>query len=328
MSEITNITDDYLSFVNNCEFGVLRAQWTAQQKYLKKHIDIFWYKGTEIFHYTDLVGLIGILSNKGFWISDVRFLNDSEEIINGVNLSIEIIKKMFTKNKYKPFQKILEGTIHELTSGAYDNQYICCFSTGCDTLEHWRAYAKNGSGICIGFDLKKNTDYPHFMIGNQYSLQKVIYDDNQKKWILISIIRKYFNEFMRDINKHSHDYSEDYIESMTNSLSHVFVNFKNKSFGSEQEVRLVNSSKRVDFYKKKVFRVSNNMIVPYYCTYETKLANSSGQIIEPDKLPVSQIIIGPVASQDATISSIREFIGSLGYDEQVPIIKSRVPYRG
>lgn len=326
--EKNTIQDDYLSLVNNCEYGVLRAQWTAPQKYLKKHSDIFWYQGKEIFHYTDLIGLIGILANKGFWLSDVRFLNDSEEIINGAKLSIELIERLLTKNKYKPFTAVLEGTVNELVNEPYDNHYICCFSTGRDTLEQWRAYAKNGSGICIGFDLNKKTNYPHFMIGNQYSIQKVIYDDQQKKWILISVIRKYFNEFIRDINEHSHDYTDDYIEHMAYSLSSVFVNFKNKAFHTEQEIRLVNSSKRVNFYNKKKFRASNNMIIPYYCTYDTKFANSSGQKIEPDNLPVSQIIVGPVASQNATINSIREFISSQGYDEKIPIIKSTVPYRG
>ena len=37
----------------------------------------------EIFHYTDLNGLKGILEGRGFWLSEAKFLNDEEELKNG-----------------------------------------------------------------------------------------------------------------------------------------------------------------------------------------------------------------------------------------------------
>jgi len=36
-----------------------------------------------LFHYTDLNGLQGILSNADLWLTDSRYLNDSEEMRHG-----------------------------------------------------------------------------------------------------------------------------------------------------------------------------------------------------------------------------------------------------
>ncbi|MBV9828477.1 MAG: hypothetical protein JO001_22845 [Alphaproteobacteria bacterium] len=40
----------------------------------------------EIYHYTSLAGLQGIIMESGFWASDNRFMNDAEEMRHGVRL--------------------------------------------------------------------------------------------------------------------------------------------------------------------------------------------------------------------------------------------------
>ncbi|TAN65498.1 MAG: DUF2971 domain-containing protein [Methylobacter sp.] len=318
----------FLDLIGNNDYGVLRAQWSASYTYLKKYPDVLWYRGDQIFHYTDLLGLIGILSNRGFWLSDARYLNDAEELHNGANLTVELIQRLLVKKCYASFKEVLEGTLEKLNKTSFDHHYICSFSMVADTLEHWRAYAMNGSGICIGFDLKNKTEYPHFRLGPNYFTQKVIYEDNIKIWILLSVIHRYRHEFTQDLKDHSIDFRDDYINSMASSLSSVFVNFKNKAFHTEQEVRLVDSSSKIDFYNKKYHRVSNGMIVPYVCTYDTKLKKTSGEELNPDNLPISKIIVGPIASQESTINSIKDFISDLGFDSEIEVVKSNIPYRG
>ncbi|MBX6422001.1 DUF2971 domain-containing protein [Thermosulfurimonas sp. F29] len=317
-------------FIENTKFGFLRAAWTASSGYLKKYGDIFYYRGDLIFHYTDLNGLIGILTNKGFWLSDARYLNDAEELYNGANLAKQLIKKLISKQRYNHFKKVLEDTLEKLETSSFENHYICSFTMVADTLEHWRAYGENGAGICIGFSLKQKTEYPHFFLFPQYYVGKVIYKDQQKTEILLSIIHKYNHEFMRDLKENKYNikmYNEEYVNAMFHSLSSVFVNFKNKAFQTEQEVRLIDSSGNLDFYEKKRYRVSNGVIVPYVCTYETKLKDSSGKRIYPDKLPITKIIVGPLAKQNIIIQSIKDFLNDLGYSD-VEILKSKIPYRG
>lgn len=314
--------------IKDNKYGVLRAQFTAHYRYLNKLAKTHYLIDDEIFHYTDINGLKGILENRGFWLSEALFLNDAEEIYNGVKITKLLIDQLLSKKRYSMFHNILTNTLCELESSNFRHHYIASFSLKQDDLEQWRAYAKNGSGICIGFDPKAQTNYPHFPKSNIWSLRRVIYDDNVKKWILHSIIAKYFFEYKKDVlDGQSEMLKYDYIKSLAFSLSSVFILFKNKAFVSEQEIRLVYTDEPLNLFNHKHFRSVNNVLIPYICTYETKLKHSNGEKIDVDSLPVTKIIVGPTNNQDTTIQSIKYFIQEIGYSPDI-VKSSNIPYRG
>lgn len=322
-------THPLYELVKNPGYGLLRAQFTVIDRYMKKQIHNMYFLEDKIFHYTDLNGLIGILENKGFWLSEAKFLNDSEELYNGVKLTIELINKLISKPRYLIFKDVLEKTIQKLQKYDFKNNYIASFSTKSDDLNQWRAYAKNGNGVCICFDTKVKTTFPHFNIGNVWQLHKVIYNDKIKFWILHSIIFKYFYEYKKDLRERCEYLDiDDYIQSLTNSLIRVFINFKNKAFESEQEVRLVYfMGNPLDIFNKKYYRNVNNIIVPYICTYDTKLKNETGTKHDIDLIPISEIIVGSSIHQEVTLDSIKNFINDIGYNSNI-VKSSTIPYRG
>jgi hypothetical protein len=140
MTDIELSAKEYFESIKKLKFGFLRAHSLAPNEYLKRHPDIFWYQGDQIFHYTDLNGLIGIVQNRGFWLSDARYLNDAEEIQNGAKLATALLEKIINKNKNGQFKKILEGVRENLENTSPTGLYICSFSATPDTLEQWRAY--------------------------------------------------------------------------------------------------------------------------------------------------------------------------------------------
>jgi hypothetical protein len=296
-------------------------------RYLKRYPGIFSYSKSNIYHYTNLEGLVGILSKKGFWLSDVRFLNDGEELYNGSKIAEQLIRKIKNKRSYSRFNAVLDIVLEKIQNESYPSCYICSFSVMGDMLEQWRAYGKNGCGISIGFDLTQKTEYPHFRLGPQYFTQEVIYKDSIKYWVLLSIIRSYKSDFYRAgrVNAGIIQYIAD---SLFVSLSQLFANFKHESFESEREVRIIDNSGKETFYREKFHRVSNGLIVPYFASYNTKLHKGDNIPIEPDNLPVTEIIVGPNTSQHELINSISIFLSDLGYDKNIQIRKSLVPYRG
>jgi hypothetical protein len=322
--------ENYFDFVKNIEFGVLRAQFTVQDKYLKKFSQHLFFSQDVLYHYTDLNGLVGILENKGFWLSEAKYLNDKEELYNGSNLTIELLQTLLKKPRYLSFQDILLKVVTLLKESKFKNYYIASFSSKVDDLEQWRAYSKNGSGVCIGFNVKQKTAFPHFMLGPVWMLHKVIYEDKIKYRILHLIIFKYFHEFKKDLKEHSKYIDmDDYATSLARSLTYTFINFKHNSFAQEKEVRLVCQEDDVlKHFHKKHFRAVNNIIVPYVCTYDIILKHhEDGSQIEPELLPVSEIYIGPKSNQNITIESIENFISDLGYSENI-VKSSKIPYRG
>lgn len=313
---------------NEIEYGFLRAFRSAFEKPFKMFDGVFMYSEKIIFHYTTLEGFVGILKNRGFRLSNPRFLNDAEEVLNGVKLATQLIALLLPKKRYKQFKNVLSKTHEKLLEQKFNKYYVASFSLDGDSLAQWRAYAANGAGISIGFDTGKKTKFPHFSCLPDYYLTKVIYDDREKVKIMLHVVKQYANEYQKDIKKIGARYDDDYADYLVLSLSFFFINFKNSAFSAEQEVRIVLSTQDTDQFGGKEYRISNGLIVPYVCTYNLHIKEpESGNKIKPDPLPISNVVIGPIAHQDAVIESIKTFLSDSGYSN-VEVTKSKIPYRG
>lgn len=317
--------------VSKFEEPFFKAVWESSARYTTKYMDKLYNTQDVINHYTDMNGLYGILNNKCFWLTNILYLNDSKEIFNGRDISINLINILLNnillnKKRYACFKNVLNITIDYLNSNEFKNIYITSFSLENDSLEQWRAYSKNGSGVSISFNTRTKSTYPHFGLGNFMSLVKVIYDDKLKNKILFSIIFKYFYEYKKDNDKIFSD--NDYVEHLAQALTRVFVHFKHSSFQSEKEVRLVCAAQN-DFerFNNKEYRVVNNVIVPYLSSNNTKLKDSNGIKLKVDLIPVDKITIGPKNNQDIVLNGIKDFVNEIGY-KNIKIEKSKIPYRG
>lgn len=116
-----------------------------------------------LFHYTDTAGLLGILQEEpNLWASDVRFMNDAQELIYAQDAVVDGIRTMssptlredhwahelgeravLTFEKYKGF--VLDGV-----AAGNLGVYVVCFCESGDLLSQWRGYGKN-EGYVIEF---------------------------------------------------------------------------------------------------------------------------------------------------------------------------------
>jgi hypothetical protein len=106
-----------------------------------------------IFHYTNDVGLHGILSSGKIWLTDVAGLNDPSELQHGVDVAFEELSSAVNqKNKLEAqFATDFQAALTNRATAISQN-FVCCFSTVGDELSQWRAYADNARGFAIGFD--------------------------------------------------------------------------------------------------------------------------------------------------------------------------------
>lgn len=104
-------------------------------------------KAKPIFHYTSIGGLEGILTHKKLYFTNIKYMNDKDEILAGLD-SIASTLNISTDKK----EKLLSGFInHEIQT------FVCCFSLEEDSLPMWNYYTKeiNNQGFNIEFDDKK-----------------------------------------------------------------------------------------------------------------------------------------------------------------------------
>lgn len=312
-----------IPLLKECKFGVLRARFNLSPKHFD--MDLFFYTGETISHYTDLNGLYGIVESGGFWLSDHRFLNDTEEFENGRKLTSNLIKLLISKQRHANFIVVLAETIKQLEAYSEQPYFVCSFSKKSDSLDQWRSYASNGHGISITFDYTLKS-LSHFFAMPIISVNKVIYDDKEKVKRILRTIRNYKKEYIVDVEHSNSIDLENWGSELAKHLALEFINFKHPEYYSEQEIRMAVSSSHLNHFKGIKHRVGKDCIIPYI-TSKDIYDESFEEHLGTDKLPITEVRIGPTANQDMTAKSIEEYLKYKGYDS-IKVIKSNVPYRG
>lgn len=312
--------------VENCQFGFLRAQFDAAYRFRGGDWDWFAYDGPLLVHYTNLKGLVGIVDSGGFWLSDFRFLNDTEEYFNDCRMAKEVIARIASRSRHRNFSTILRKAGNRLSEHPSKTYFVCSFSNSHDSLEQWRAYASGNDGVAIVFQNKPRLQLSHFIVMPILAPQKVIYDDSVKHRLLLRVIAKYSMEFRKDL-AYGHPVDEDdWAQQLASALALEFMIFKNKAFAAEQEIRLVVSESHLNHFGGIKHRVSGGRIIPYICSsdlYDKGFLEYYGS----KQLPISEIRVGPMANQAITIDSVKVFLTNNDYLD-IPVTPSAVPYRG
>lgn len=104
-------------------------------------------KTRSIFHYTSIGGLQGILSSKTLRFTNIKYMNDKDEIVAGLDSMAKAC------NASEEERDNLRSAF-----ASYGAQtFVCCFSLEDDSLPLWNYYTKeiNNQGYNIEFDDKK-----------------------------------------------------------------------------------------------------------------------------------------------------------------------------
>jgi hypothetical protein len=276
--------------------------------------------GENFCHYTDLNGLMGILETNEFWLSDHRFLNDPSEHSYGEELAIRVISEYMQQEDDAEFSTLLKEVMMEIAD-ASPVFYVSSFSKAHDRLDQWKGYGRTSEGVCLV--LKNDVALGREGVLTQLPAiepMQVIYNNAEQIHRLRTVISIFRDEFIN----HPCDVSRTFSlwkRDLSFLIAYQLIRFKHQEYSSEEEIRLVVSSKSPILAEKKTkHRVSNGRLIPYITTKNQSLS------IEV-KLPISDVIVGPLATQDSVIRSIEVFLQNMGY-ENVSVRGSSVPFRG
>lgn len=124
-----------------------------------------------LYHYTTTEALVGILTNKCVWLTDYRFVNDSQEFEFAKVIADNTLRKVDWESRRKRFEAVSDKSAVLQYFDAFTNRfqtsfgmfafekqygfspYVFSLSAKKDSLSQWRAY---GSGqVCIEFDAER-----------------------------------------------------------------------------------------------------------------------------------------------------------------------------
>ena len=125
-----------------------------------------------------------------------------------------------------------EEFMEKLDSRGQRSVYISCFSKKPDLLSQWRAYAEDGTGVSIGFDLKKLSDATNILLKEVIYTNDVVYENKENDVLITAdIIGMVISE--NNITK-----KEEQLEVFLHELIPELAKYKNPAF-KEEEVRLI-----------------------------------------------------------------------------------------
>lgn len=202
-----------------------------------------------IYHYTNDVGLKGILETGQLWLTDIFSLNDPSELTHGFSVAIDaltskiagdsVVAQKFAKN-FAVFAD--QGAIPKVA-----HFFMCSFSSCGDDLGQWRAYADNGRGYAIGFDAKalENgfTKRDGIPIRNNSTFH-IIYNDAQLLGIQSQIIEKMRSLIMLPAGRGLQNdaikvYMAELQMLLTLHILHTILFFKHEAYANEREFRFL-----------------------------------------------------------------------------------------
>jgi hypothetical protein len=279
-----------------------------------------------VYHYTNDVGLKGILETGQLWLTDIFSLNDPSELTHGFSVAIDaltsktagdsVVAQKFAKN-FAVFAE--QGAIPKVA-----HFFMCSFSSCGDDLGQWRAYADNGRGYAVGFDAKalengftKRNGIP---IPNNSTFH-IIYNDAQLLGIQSQIIEKMRSLIMRPAGRGlQNDAIKVYMAELQMLLTlhtlHTILFFKHEAYANEREFRFLQIHKADEPPTVNV-RARRYGLVKYRDFEWRKVA--------PDAL--KKIVVGAAADYATASQFAKNCLGSYHFNN-VEVARSVIPYRG
>jgi hypothetical protein len=257
-----------------------------------------------LYHYTTQEGLLGIITRRCLWTTNIFYLNDSTEFNYALELVRADLKERLSgpaarndqKQFYEDALRTLDG-LAPLVPEAF-SLHVGSFSAKGDLLSQWRAYTQNGIGFSLGFD----EAYLQSLAKRQkYELVECDYDATKHKRT-ISVLIDESVESTDDLN-------------LFHELIRLSPRLKHPKFEEEQEWRIVSEDMG---HGKPEFRAGKSMLIPYS---EFKLEGEDGI------LRIAEICVGPTPHPQLAIASVTQLINRADKLAPAKVRVSDVPYR-
>jgi hypothetical protein len=236
---------------------------------------------TTLYHYTSTSSFLKIAADRHLWASNPIYLNDAQEVAHGLTLVSQMASEL--RQHHKPdtlWWKFYNRFINQRITS--ESVYVSSFSAIGDQLSQWRAYARGGGGVSIGFDAKELIDA---VTAQQGTVGPVIYDHDAQEQLISDVLKgiTYYAEIA--INDIPPPDQEGYYSSVCHlgdrNVATVVPFLKHPAFAEECEWRVVFAEVGT---KGILLRASGSLFVPYI-----KWSLPSGQ----DVATWPELVVGP-----------------------------------
>jgi hypothetical protein len=312
----------------------------------------------ELWHYTTVDGLRGIVSSGKVWATEARFTSDPTEYVFLRNAAIEFLKAEQQKQRLGSVGLDADALLELINihyekgvlSPGFADVFIASFSAAEDLKSQWIDYGMGYTGVSIAFDLQQAR--PPNELDSSVTLAPCVYKKDRQEELVREPVERFLEpvDALQDLNDRNsaikrtwpivesiwpnagagpflpipssaqiHELLQKGAKDMSRELFVLASHFKNPKFEEEHEWRLV-----LPRSKKK-----NNPQLPIKYREDCW---AGGRVQKPyiewelkmpntDHLPIVRVMTGPRC--DA--AEVKAILQTSGY--AVPVCPSQVPVR-
>jgi hypothetical protein len=219
-----------------------------------------------LFHYTSTEGLVGILTSRKFFASDMLASNDRSEFRHGV----ELTKSVLRETAADPLSMALLDSFSRGDGlvGLGRDYFIhaICFCPGKDVLTQWRAYSSTG-GFAIGVNFKQLRERAENL---EFAIARIMYREELQRDIIRKTVvhaKGAFESLRANLDSASPPEFkrglDAFLLEVGISLLKSIHHFKNEAFQSEDEWRIFPLVTIEEARKNLKFKSHGSAITPY-----------------------------------------------------------------
>ena len=188
------------------------------------------------YYYCSLETFLNIVKNKEIYLSDPLKMNDKSEIKWAfeklIEYNIDKQEELINDLKWRAeFDFSFDELLNTLDLKGQKSVYISCFSKNPDLLSQWRAYADDGNGVSIGFDLDKIAASKDNLFVEEIKYSNRIEDLSEIQYIADEYAAVNCEKQITD--------KDEQLATFLHELIPVLLKYKNPAFSEEDEVRLI-----------------------------------------------------------------------------------------
>ncbi len=267
----------------------------------------------QLFHYTTLQGMQGILRDRSLWLSHVTSFNDPHEIEYGKKLIIEVLNDFVRREDSPVIRDFLSGILPFVQSFGKQmhHAFVVCFCESGNLLSQWRGYADQGCGYSLGFKFSEATQIASSLdnpTGEKIPgpfFRKVIYCPEQQKKLIESYLQGAVDavrDLIGRIRKNRPDCAIMGVQA-SNLILDMLLCFKHPAFAEEKEWRLFRVT-RGDHEPETIrFKDTARLLVPYRPTYLFDVVENS-----MTKFPLRTVYSGPALEPTRASAALELFL--------------------
>jgi hypothetical protein len=274
---------------------------------------------SELWHYTDAEGLMGVVASGQLWCTQVACLNDSLEQRYFGDL-VHAAVKARRANNTDPHLAILLRVADEFLDGqdfAAAGRFVACFSEIEDDLGQWRGYGGGQCGYSIGFHFDGILEA---LVRPSTFLLPMHYEDKGHQFLVGKVLRMAEQYFRQGVQRGLPDierWAREFLAAFAAALDPLAAIIKHPKFSSEKEHRIVTHLQPGEHTQLK-FRQRRTLLARHL-PIDLKVGTAK-------LLPLTRVYVGPGPTQRVSQVSVGDLLRKHGY-EGLPIELSKVPYR-